>query len=666
MLKKITKISLLMLVSITSGFNLYAQEVRTIPVQDFFCDSALTGATLSPSGKYFAALVPVSGGKCTIEDSDDKSAAKVLLVVEIATMSSKVLSGTGGGSKITNFFWLSDTRIGFNKQPMAGLDAYDLWAVDADGKNVKKLVPGRYEDGYPVGIQGVLNLLKDDDKNILVQYNKRRPSVTDVYKLNIYSGRLKSVASDPVKGGDRSLGWAVDKQGNVRGYLAVDGLNYNLYHRNDVESDFELLRQFTFQQPMFSLAGYDWDGRYAYVTGQAVAANGDVIDDKDTDALYRYDTQEDTFEFMYSNERYDIGGIAISDNTKEPLFIRYMGEKMETVYLDSDFEAMQMSLEAAFPNQEVSINSLSDDESKAIVSVYSDTNPGEFYYYDRNLGTLAFVAKTRPWIDSNEMSPMESYSFEARDGTVISGYITIPKNSDGKNLPLIINPHGGPNARDGWGYNPEHQLFANRGYATISVDFRGSSGYGRSHTIKANKQWGKAMQNDVTDAVAWAIQQGIADPDKICIYGASYGGYAVMAGITFTPDLYKCAVNYVGVTDLELMLKKTPKVWEIWDEQQKVEVGDLEEDAEYLKAASPINFVDRIETPLYIVHGRLDWRVPVEHAEILKKELLANGKKEGEDFWWMVKGNEGHGFRNEDNKVELYTELDRFFASYLN
>ena len=133
-----------------------------------------------------------------------------------------------------------------------------------------------------------------------------------------------------------------------------------------------------------------------------------------------------------------------------------------------------------------------------------------------------------------------------------------------------------------------------------------------------------------------------------------------------TPDLYKCAVNYVGVTDLELMLKKTPKVWEIWDEQQKVEVGDLKADAEYLKAASPINFVDRIETPLYIVHGRLDWRVPVEHAEILKKELLANGKKEGEDFWWMVKGNEGHGFRNEDNKVELYTELDRFFASYLN
>ena len=440
-----------------------------------------------------------------------------------------------------------------------------------------------------------------------------------------------------------------------------------MYHRKNNDEDFQLIRKFKFQEPMFSFNVFSYDPRYAYVTGQAVAKDGTVIDDSNTDALWLYDTYEDKFvEKIYENPRYDVGGMVLSEKTKKPAFVWYTGEKPERVWLDKDLENVYASIEASFPDDKVSIYSWTKNEDKALIRTWSDRNPGETYYYDRNKGSISFVAKSRPWINKDQMSPMIPIEFKARDGLLISGYLTVPVNSDGKNLPLIVNPHGGPNARDNWGYNYEHQFFASRGYAVLSMNFRGSLGYGRQHVKSANKQWGRQMQDDVTDSVAWAVNQGIANPDKVCIHGASYGGYAVMAGITKTPDLYKCAVNYVGVTDMRLLYTERPKVWEIWDEQQKVEVGDYKTEKEFLDEVSPINMVDRIKTPLYIVHGKLDWRVDIKHAQVLKRELIKAGKKEGEDFFWMVKGNEGHGFYNEDNKLELYTELEKFYATYLN
>ena len=437
--------------------------------------------------------------------------------------------------------------------------------------------------------------------------------------------------------------------------------------RNDVDSDFKLLRKFKFQDPSFTISTYDYDPRYAYMRGQAVAKDGSVIDDSDTDALWLYDTYNDEFiEKIFEHPRYDVGGLAISEKSEKPVYISYYGEKPERVWLDKDLENVYKSIEASFPNDKVSIGSWTKNEDKAIVTTWSDRNPGEMYYYDRNRGSISLIAKSRPWIDKNEMSPMIPIEFTARDGLTINGYLTVPVNSDGKNLPLIVNPHGGPNARDYWGYNREHQFFASRGYAVLSMNFRGSTGYGRSHVKSANKEWGRKMQDDVTDSVKWAVSQGIANPDKICIHGASYGGYAVMAGITKTPDLYKCAVNYVGVTDMKLLFTERPKVWEIWDEQQKVEIGDYETEKEYLDEVSPINLVDRIKTPLYIVHGKLDWRVDIKHAEVLRKELKKVGKKEGEDYFWMVKGDEGHGFVKPENNLELYSELEKFYATYLN
>ena len=660
-MKKILVLSGLFLTFIS--LNTFADQ--KIPIKHFVCDSAMTSGTLSPDGKYFAAMVPATGAKCSIEENDDPQAARVLLVIDLETNTPNVLSGTAGRSRLVQFFWLNDTRLGFYRQPMMGEDTYSLWAINVDGTKPKKLIAGEIEDGYFTYAQ-VQNLLEDDDEHVLVSYNQRRPKYRDIHKLNIYTGKLKIVAKDPVIDGQTSMGWAIDQQGLVRGYYAVKGLNYYLYHRNDADSDFELLRTFKHQGPSFQPSQYSYDPRYVYMSGQAVAKDGTVIDDSDTAALWLYDAYEDKFvEKLYENPKYDVGGIAISSKTEKPIFISYYADAPERVWLDKELEEIYASIEASFPNDKVSIGGWTDDEDKAIIRTWSDVNPGAMYYYDRNKGSISFIAKSRPWIDENQMSPMMPISFTARDGLTVNGYLTIPKNSDGKNLPLIVNPHGGPASRDVWGYRGETQFLASRGYAVLSMNFRGSTGYGRKHVIEGNKQWGRKMQDDVTDSVNWAVEQGYANPDKVCIHGASYGGYAVMAGITKTPKMYKCAVNYVGVTDMGLLFSKMPKQWEIWEEQQKVEIGDYDNEKDYLDAVSPINLVDKIETPLYIVHGVRDWRVPIQHAQKLRKELEKNGKKLGEDYWWLVKGDEGHGFVKEANNMELYTELEKFFGRYI-
>ena len=400
-----------------------------------------------------------------------------------------------------------------------------------------------------------------------------------------------------------------------------------------------------------------------YVRGQAVDKDGTVIDDSNTEALWLWDSYEDKFvEKIYENPKYDVGGIAISDVTKKPVYISYYGEKPEKVWLDKELEAVYSSIEASFPNDQVSIGSWTDAEDAAIVTAWSDTNPGEMYYYDRNKGSIALIAKSRPWIKKEEMSPMLPISFTARDGLVVEGYLTVPKNSDGKNLPLIINPHGGPASRDVWGYNPEHQFFASRGYAVLSMNFRGSTGYGRSHVKMANGQWGRKMQDDVTDSVNWAVEQGIADPDNVCIYGASYGGYATMAGITLTPELYRCAVNYVGIWDIKMLYEQNGRGVDRAKRWFHNHVLDPKEDVDQLKKTSPNFHLDKIQAPLLIVHGRRDYNVRIEQAETLMDAL----DEKNIPYEVLIKKEEGHGFRLEENRVELYTVMEKFFEKNLS
>ncbi|MBU6437865.1 MAG: S9 family peptidase, partial [Betaproteobacteria bacterium] len=310
---------------------------------------------------------------------------------------------------------------------------------------------------------------------------------------------------------------------------------------------------------------------------------------------------------------------------------------------------------------EINYQSNTRDESKFIVAASSDRTPGARYIYDRKSNTLTKLADINPWIAEADMAPMKPVTYTARDGLAIHAYLTLPVGRAPKNLACIVNPHGGPWVRDGWGYNPEVQFLANRGYCVLQMNYRGSTGYGRVFWEKGFKQWGRAMQDDITDGVKWLVAQGIADPKRVGIYGASYGGYATLAGVTFTPDLYAAAVDYVGVANLFTFMNTIPPYWKPFLDQMYEMVGNPEKDKALLAAASPVLHADRIKTPLFVAQGAKDPRVNKAESD----QMVAALRKRGVAVDYMVKDDEGHGFRNEENQFAFYGEMEKFFAKYL-
>jgi dipeptidyl aminopeptidase/acylaminoacyl peptidase len=274
---------------------------------------------------------------------------------------------------------------------------------------------------------------------------------------------------------------------------------------------------------------------------------------------------------------------------------------------------------------------------------------------------LKKLVEISPWLKEKYMADQKPITYKSRDGLTIHGYLTLPKGAVKKNFPVVINPHGGPWYRDSWGYNPEVQFLANRGYAVLQVNFRGSTGYGRKFWESSFKKWGKEMQDDITDGVKWLIKKGIADSKRIGIYGGSYGGYATLAGLAFTPDLYACGVDYVGVSSIFSWIKAFPPYWKPFLEMVYEMVGHPEKDKELLKAASPFFHVDKIKVPLFIAQGANDVRVPKAESDQMVKAL----KKRGIDVPYMVKENEGHGFRNEENRFDFYRAMETFLGKHL-
>jgi dipeptidyl aminopeptidase/acylaminoacyl peptidase len=331
------------------------------------------------------------------------------------------------------------------------------------------------------------------------------------------------------------------------------------------------------------------------------------------------------------------------------------------VFFDDWREGIQKKLEKQLSGYEVGITSFSKDEKKAVIATYSDKSRGAYYSYDVEKNKLTELAKVSPWINEDQMAEMRPVEYKSRDGLMINGYLTLPVGSNGRNLPVVVNPHGGPWARDSWGYNSEVQFLANRGFAVFQMNFRGSTGYGREFWEISFKQWGKTMQDDITDGVKWLIEEGIADSDKIAIYGASYGGYATLAGLTFTPDLYACGVDYVGVSSLFTFMESMPPYWELYRSMMYEMVGHPEKDKELLASSSPLLHVDKIKVPLFIAQGANDPRVKKSESDQIVDAL----KSQGIEIPYMVKDNEGHGFYNEENQFDFYSEMEKFLTKHI-
>lgn len=607
--------------------NLKPSKIREIPVRDFFKNSEKLGFSVSPNGNYIAYLAPWENRmNIFVQQKGSSEAAR------ITNVSSRDIMG---------FFWGNDTRIIYIKDK-DGDENFHLYSVDKNGENEIDLTP--FE-----GVRcNIIDELYDSETDILIELNKRIPEVFDVYRLNFVTGEMKLSAENP---GNIST-WKADHEGRIRAAIATDGVNNSLLYRDDENETFRNIITTNFKDSIIPLF-FTFDNRHIYASSNI---------GRDKSAIIKYDISgAREIETLFEHPEVDVHHLSYSNKRKVLTAISFVTWKRERKFLDSETEAIFLRLEKDLKGYEIAITDMDRNENVFIVRTYSDRSLGSYYLYEKTTDKLEKLTDISPWINEDEMCEIKPVTYTSRDGIKIHGYLTLPKGIEAKNLPVVVNPHGGPWHRDEWGYNPESQFLANRGYAVLQMNFRGSVGYGRKFWESSFKQWGKTMQDDVTDGVNWLISQGIADPKRIAIYGASYGGYATLAGLVYTPDIYAAGVDYVGVSNLFTFMKSIPPYWKPYLETLYEMVGHPEKDKELLQASSPVFHVDKIKAPLFIAQGRQDPRVNVNESDQMVEAL----KKRGIDVPYMVKDNEGHGFQNEENRFEFYEAMEQFLAKHL-
>lgn len=603
-----------------------------VSLEDFFRNPEKTGFQISPDGKYFSYMAPYEN-------------RLNLFVQEIGSdKATRITSETA--RSIAGSLWANGNRILYVKDT-GGDENYQLYGVNLDGTDAKAYT------AFPNVRTQIIDKLENIDSLVIVGLNKRNPQVFDPYRLNLNTGELSLLAENP----GNIQGWMTDHEGKLRVALAiVDGVNTQILYRETEDQPFRPVLTTNFKETV-SFVSFTPDNKMVY-------ALTNIGRDKTALVLMDPATCEEK-EVLYTNDKYDIAGVGYSEAKKKLVSVSCIGHKGNIRhFFDSDEEAIRARLEERLKGYD--IGTTSEDRSENIRMIYagSDRTYGTYYLYNVKEDQLTKVADLAPWIKEEEMSPMHPVTYTSRDGLTIEGYLTLPKGftpETARNLPVVVNPHGGPWARDTWGYNPEVQFLASRGYAVLQMNFRASTGYGRRFTELGYKQWGQTMQDDITDGVQWLIKEGIADPKRVAIYGASYGGYATLAGVTFTPDLYACAIDYVGVSNLFTFMQTIPPYWKPLLDMMHEMVGDPEKDKEMMEKYSPVFHVDRIKAPLFIAQGANDPRVNKAESDQMVEAL----KQRGVEVEYMVKDNEGHGFHNEENRFDFYRAMEKFLAAHL-
>lgn len=598
-----------------------------IPLRDFFRNPEKAAFRLSPSGQHLAFLQPWEN-RLNIFVRPSAGGEEIRITGETAR-------------DLAGYFWKGDDHLVYMKD-FKGDENFHLVVVGRDGKNLRDLTP--FE-----GVRAsVIDDLTDNPREMLIGLNKRNPQVFDVYRIDVTSGEMKMVAENP----GNIMGWVTDHQGRIRIASTSDGVNTSLLYRDNEDQPFKPLLTTSFKETLAPLF-FTFDNKNVY----ALSNLG-----RDKTAVVEFDlaTAKES-RVIFEHPEVDVSNMSYSHRRKVLTAISWTTWKREYKILDPQFEAVYKKLQEKLPGTDLAVSSTDLDETMFVVSAYSDRNPSKIYLYETKGEKLSELGNPYPWLDEKKLSEMKPIEYKSRDGLTIHGYLTLPLGREAKNLPVVINPHGGPWYRDSWGYNPEVQFLANRAYAVLQMNFRGSTGYGRKFWEASFKQWGKTMQDDISDGVKWLIQQGIADPKRIAIYGGSYGGYATLAGITFTPELYACAVDYVGVSNLFTFMKTIPPYWKPLLEMMYEMVGNPEKDQELLKSASPVFHVHKIRCPLFVAQGAKDPRVNIDESNQIVEAL----KKRGVTVEYMVKENEGHGFHNEENRFDFYGAMEKFLAAHL-
>lgn len=608
--------------------------VPELPVKTFFQAPVIASLTFSPNGKYIACLVPFE--------------RRMNLAVIDLEKGTKNLLTNFKDKQATQPSWASDDRILFRVDD-DGKESFALYAVNRDGKGPVVLASGysKADSNSEVNVRfrSVLGRIEGDTKNVLVLANITYRDWSDVATMNLKTGTMTKLIEAP---GNVDY-YLRDHAGQVRIAVMQKEQTRLVLYRDAKTNGWVTLGEHHMDSPGWEPIGFDGDN-------QTLLIWSDV--GRKTKAVYRYDTATRTQrELVFGDDTYDVEDVIYDASKKKIVGIQYDADRIRFHWLDEEMRKIDQQLTTSLPDTVHSPRQFAKDGSKIIYFSSSDRDPGVYYLFDRKTQKLNELAVIKPGIDPEKMSPMKSISFAARDGLKVHGYLTLPRGRPAKNLPLILHPHGGPfGIRDEWSYKDEVQFYANRGFAVLQVNYRGSGGYGRAYEASGFKKWGLEMQDDLSDGVKWCIAQGIADPARVVISGASYGGYAAMAGLTLSPELYCAGINYVGVTDIEILIPKgAPPDRMYWRDTRLGKLSDAG-DRKRIHDTSPVHLADRINVPLLMAYGKNDPRVHIDHGFDMERAL----KKAGKTYEMIIEADEGHGFRKEESRIAFFDTVDVF------
>jgi len=604
-------------------------------IESFAKHQQFFGIQLSPDGLHFAASMNNADGK-RIVGIFNRASGKVTGMFNFS-----------GKEFPMSFRWVNNERLVVGVGIKLGAFAQprrtgNVLAMNVDGSKRVTIYGPASKEKKRFGMR-IVDMISDDPKHVLIEQRGPR---SRAFRLNVYTGRLVKAGMSP----PTARGFIADNKGVIRFASSQedkDGKNYvNLYYRKDASSDWNLIDSIHADDGKITPLAFSKDPNKVFVRSDQNSA---------TSGIYLYDVNTKAMEEVFVHPKVDVGSLD-RDRNNNLFAVHHEADYSHVEVLDKTHPLGRWypAFIKTFKGAKVRITSTTADMSEFVILVQSDKNPATFYIFDTKTQKLAELFKAKPGLDSTMFGTTEAFKFKARDGLEVHGYITLPKGKE-TNLPLVVIPHGGPHGpRDYWTYDDDVQILASRGYAVLKVNFRGSGGYGREFMSKGYRKWGSDIMTDIFDATNWAVQQGIVDKDRMCVYGVSFGGYSALMTVVKEPDLFKCAIGNAGVYDMDILYEKGDIPQSAFGTNFLDKV--IGHDEAELNEFSPARNVDRIKADLFIVHGKKDIRAHYDHALFLREQLDKNGIS----YEWMAKDKEEHGFYLQKNRHELYERMLAF------
>ncbi len=604
------------------------EEIPLVPREVLFGNPERTSPGISPDGSRLSWIAP------------DDGVLNIWLGTVGSDESECVTRDRDRG--VRTYFWAHDNRHLLYIQDEGGDENWRLHAVDVETREDRDLTPF---DGVQARIEAVDKRFPNE---VLVGLNKDNPELHDVYRLDLASGGLEKIVDNP-----GFVGFVADAELQVRaGVEACEDGGLVLHVRDGANSDWQPLLEASQEDALTTTpVGFSEDGKSLFAVSSVDANAGRLV---------RLDIANGQASVIAEDPAFDVVSVRTHPDKHTPQLAVFLKDRAEYRVLDPDIEA-DVERVRSLDEGDFALSGHDDRDQLWLVAFTKDDGPYPHYIYDRSTGDATFLFEHQPALSNYTLAPMEPFSFEARDGLSIHGYATFPRGVGHNALPAVLNVHGGPWARDSWGFDPSAQWFANRGYLCVQVNYRGSTGYGKHFVNAGDREWGAKMHDDLIDAVDEVVGRGWADPDRIAIFGGSYGGYAALVGATFTPDIFRCAVDIVGPSNLNTLIESIPPYWKPLLAQFRERVGNPETEREFLWERSPLSRVENISIPILIAQGANDPRVKQSESE----QIVAAMREKGIEHQYMLFEDEGHGFAKPENRLRFYAAAERFLATHL-